>query len=172
MIDLWIAIGDISPEGKDFTFEDQGLWHDGWKEFSIPVKPGKDLVAEVNILLQGENGALIRGTLKGSVMLPCDRCTADYELSIDESFDAYEEIPDGEYDEEPRVRLDSGQLQLNIGAVLWEEFAIVLPVKPLCAEGCQGMCPSCGKDLNKGNCDCNQDEGDERLAVFRNLKIK
>jgi len=172
MIDLWIPISDISPEGKNITFDDQTLWRNGWKEYSIDVEPKEDLVAEVFILPQDNEGALVRGTLKGVIGLHCDRCTADYDMSIDESFDVYEQLPEGEFDGEPRVRRESGQLQLNIGAILWEEFAVTLPVKPLCSEGCKGICPKCGKDLNTGACGCHQDEGDERLAVFRNLKIK
>jgi len=173
MIDQWISISDISPEGKDFTFDDQTIWRDGWKEFSIAAKPGENLVGQMNILPQADNGALVRGSLKGSVTLSCDRCMADFVMAIDETFDIFEQLPDGEdFDDEPRIRKESGQLQLNVGAILWEEFAVTLPVKPLCSEGCKGMCPNCGKDLNKENCQCEQDEGDERLAVFRNLKIK
>ncbi|QGY40102.1 DUF177 domain-containing protein [Pseudodesulfovibrio cashew] len=171
MTDLWIAISDISPEGKTFTFDDQSIWSRGWEEFAIPVTPVEDMVAEVTIQPQGKDGALVRGTLKGSVSLPCDRCAESFVLSIDSQFDAFEQLPDGEYDGEPRVREESGQLQFNIGALLWEEFAVALPVKPLCSDDCRGVCPQCGQDLNKGECDCEQDEGDERLAVFRNLKI-
>ena len=172
MLELWIPISDISAQGREFTFDDQTLWREGWKTFSIAVKPKQDLVAVVTILPQGENGALIRGTLKGAVVVGCDRCAGEFTFGIDESFDTFEQLPDGEYDEEPRVRVESGQVQLNIGAVLWEEFALALPVKPLCSDACEGVCPGCGKDLNEGPCDCGQDDGDERLAVFRNLKIK
>ena len=172
MPELWIPISDISPEGKTITIDDQALWREGWKEFSIPVAPGSDLVAEVTVMPQSDSGALVRGTLKGSVMLSCDRCTSEFEMGIDETFDTYEQLPDGEADEEPRVREESGQLQLDLGAILWEEFVVALPVKPLCDEACKGMCPRCGHDLNKGDCGCDEDEGDERLAVFRNLKIK
>lgn len=171
MIEMWIPISDISPAGKNFTFDDQELWREGWKTFSIALKPGRDLLAEVNILPQSDNGALVRGTLKGSVMIACDRCAADFEMEIDTSFDVYEQLPDGDNDEEPRMREESGQLQLDMGAILWEEFALALPVKPLCSDDCKGMCAGCGKDLNTGECDCAEDEGDERLAVFRNLKI-
>ncbi len=172
MIELWMPISEIPADGREYTFDDQALWHDGWKEFSVAVEPSENLVAEVMILPQGDDGALVRGTLKGAVSMPCDRCTASFVFKIDETFDAFEQLPDGEYDEEPRVRMESGELQLNIGAVLWEEFALALPVKPLCSEDCKGMCPGCGKDLNEGPCECDRDEGDERLAVFRNLKIK
>lgn len=172
MIEIWIPISDISPEGKTFTFDDQALWREGWKAFSLAVSPGNDLVADVTVLPQEDKGALIRGTLKGSVMIPCDRCLAEFEMNIDETFDLFEQLPDGEPGEVPRVREESGQLQLDIGAILWEEFALALPVKPLCSEDCKGMCSACGQDLNKGACTCEKDEGDERLAVFRNLKIK
>lgn len=174
MIEMWFPISDVPAEGKEYVFDDQTLWREAWKAFSIDLTPVRDLVAEVTILPQSDNAALVRGTLKGAVSMPCDRCMGEFVLEVDETFDAYEQLPesDEELDEEPRIRLDSGQLQLNIAAILWEEFAVTLPIKPLCAEECKGMCAKCGQDLNKGTCDCEQDEGDERLAVFRNLKIK
>lgn len=172
MFELWIPIGDIPADGRGFSFTDQALWREAWEKFSLSVSPGKDLEAEVTILPQPEDGALIRGTLKGSVNVVCDRCAVPYEFTIDVSFDSFEKIPDEEFDEEPRVRMENRELQLNIGATLWEEFALVLPVKPLCSGECKGVCSGCGNDLNSQECECDQEEGDERLAVFRNLKIK
>lgn len=172
MFELWLPISDIAVEGREFTFDDQALWRGAWREFKLAIRPGRDLVAECAIQPQADTGALIRGTLKGSVNLACDRCAKLFEQEIDVAFDTFEQIPDGEYDEEPRVREKDGQLQLDMGAVLWEEFALALPFKPLCSEECKGICPGCGKDLNTEACECDQEEGDERLAVFRNLKIK
>ncbi|WP_319541932.1 DUF177 domain-containing protein [uncultured Pseudodesulfovibrio sp.] len=172
MLELWIPISDIAAEGRDFTYDDQTLWREGWKEFTMPVKPGKDLVAEYSLLPQSDDGVLIRGTLKGSVNIVCDRCAELYEFFIDVAYDLFEQLPDEDYDEVPRIRQENGQLQLDLGSVLWEEFALALPFKPLCSEACKGICPGCGKDLNTSECECEQEEGDERLAVFRNLKIK
>lgn len=172
MFELWLPISDIAAEGRSFTYDDQASWHEAWREFKLPVRPNRDLVAEYTILPQSDNGALIRGTLKGSVNLACDRCTGLFEQDIDVAFEIFEQLPDGEFDGEPRVRLANGQLQLDIGAILWEEFALTLPFKPLCSEECKGICPGCGKDLNAEACECKQDEGDERLAVFRDLKIR
>lgn len=172
MLELWIPISDIAAEGNSFTFDDQAPWRETWREFKLAVRPGRDLVAECTIQPQGDKGALIRGTLKGSVNLACDRCAGLFEQEIDVAFDTYEQLPEGEGDEVPRVREENGQLQLDMGAVLWEEFALALPFKPLCSEECRGVCPGCGKDLNSEACVCEPEEGDERLAVFRNLKIK
>ena len=172
MFDHWMPISDIPAEGKTFVFDEQEPWREAWKAFGLELAPVRDIVAEATVLPQSDDAALVRGSIKGAVSMPCDRCTEPFELDIDLTFDAYERLPGEEDDEEPRVRLENGQLQLNIGATLWEEFALALPVKPLCDEGCKGVCPSCGADLNKGDCNCDRDEGDERLAVFRNLKIK
>ncbi|WP_338668184.1 YceD family protein [Pseudodesulfovibrio methanolicus] len=115
----------------------------------------------------------MRGTLKGSVLLVCDRCAEPFPFEIDTAFDAFEQLPDGEEtDGEPRIRVENGRLELDMGAILWEEFALALPFKPLCGEDCKGVCPGCGANLNTGKCTCKPDEGDERLAVFRDLKIK
>ncbi|MUM76533.1 DUF177 domain-containing protein [Pseudodesulfovibrio sp. F-1] len=173
MQEHWIAISDIPAQGREIVFDDQTLWRQGCDAYSLKVKPGRDLVAVFTVLPQ-DNGALVRGTLEGSVFLPCDRCATDFEFAIDTRYDLFEQLPGGEdeADEEPRVREQGGELQLDIGALLWEEFALALPVKPLCAESCKGVCPGCGADRNTEVCQCKADEGDERLAVFRTLKLK
>ncbi len=172
MPEQWIAVSDIPADGREYTFDDQTLWREGCEAYSLAVKPGRDLVAKATIMPQSDGGILVRGTLTGSVVMPCDRCAGSYEVEIDEQYDLFEQLPEGETGEAPRVREVSGELQLDIGALLWEEFALSLPVKPLCSEECKGVCPGCGKDLNTESCECSGDEGDERLAVFRNLKIK
>lgn len=173
MVEFWLTISDIAAEGRGFTFDDQNFWREAWREFKLEIRPDRDLVAEYTVLPQADDGALVRGTLKGAVKLVCDRCVELFSFAIDADFDAYERLPDGEETEgEPRIRLENGQLQLDMGTILWEEFALALPFKPLCGEGCEGICPGCGANLNTGECTCQPEEGDERLAVFRDLKIK
>lgn len=35
-----------------------------------------------------------------------------------------------------------------------EQFMLHVPMHPLCKEDCQGLCPQCGKNWNKGRCSC------------------
>ncbi|CCO22529.1 YceD family protein [Maridesulfovibrio hydrothermalis] len=171
MSELWITLNDIPEEGQDFVFEDQKFWSDAWKQFEVDARPGDPLISEVNILPQ-DKGCLIRGRTSGSVTIACDRCTADYKHQISTEFDEFEQLAEADDDEpSPVVKTKEG-LKLDIGALLWEHFVMALPVKPLCNDKCKGLCDKCGADLNKGNCKCEKEVGDPRLAVLRNLKIK
>ena len=62
-------------------------------------------------------------------------------------------------------------LEVNPGALVWEEFSLALPVKPLCGENCKGLCPGCGCNRNRESCNCVSSGGDPRLAALRGLTI-
>lgn len=38
-----------------------------------------------------------------------------------------------------------------------EQFELQAPMHPLCMDDCKGLCPSCGKNWNKGSCQCRPD---------------
>jgi uncharacterized protein len=48
---------------------------------------------------------------------------------------------------------------LDEAELVREQFELQAPMHPLCAEDCQGLCPVCGKNWNKGPCHC-QPEAD------------
>jgi len=51
-----------------------------------------------------------------------------------------------------------------------EQLYLALPMKPLCQNGCQGLCATCGTNLNRTTCDCQPHWDDPRLAVLKALK--
>ena len=50
------------------------------------------------------------------------------------------------------------------------QFYLALPMKPLCREGCAGLCSQCGTNLNTGTCQCTSQWEDPRLAPLKGLK--
>ena len=58
---------------------------------------------------------------------------------------------------------------LDVIELLREQFQLALPMKPLCSEACRGLCPVCGTNLNKGQCDCTPRWEDPRLAALKGL---
>jgi uncharacterized protein len=57
--------------------------------------------------------------------------------------------------------------QVDLGEIILEQLNLTFPLKPLCAEGCEGICAVCGKVRRNGDCSCEVKEEDPRL-----LKLK
>jgi uncharacterized protein len=58
---------------------------------------------------------------------------------------------------------------LDLGELLREQFLLALPMKPLCDDGCRGLCPECGANLNRTPCGCAPTWEDPRLAALKGL---
>ena len=75
------------------------------------------------------------------------------EEQLEENIDSYVMIRDG---------------KLDVDEPLREELLICFPMRLLCDEDCEGLCPKCGKPKREGDCGCPTKEIDPRLAVLQN----
>ena len=171
-----VSINDLPPDGKEFALDDQEIWLEPLREFKMDCRIAQPLQGSV-FLQRADDGVLVRGTLKGEVIIPCNRCTEDTKVAIDSKFDEYEEIPEenihakaGEHD--GHVVYEMHAPMLNLAEVAWEQFMLALPSRTLCREDCKGLCPSCGTNLNWGECDCKNQSFDDRMAPLAGLKIQ
>jgi uncharacterized protein len=58
---------------------------------------------------------------------------------------------------------------LDEAELVREQFELQAPMHPLCVENCQGLCPSCGKNWNKGPCHCQPEVDQIPSALNRAL---
>jgi uncharacterized protein len=58
---------------------------------------------------------------------------------------------------------------LEEAEVVREQFELQAPMHPLCAEDCKGLCPNCGKNWNKGPCQCRPEADRAPSALSRAL---
>ncbi len=58
---------------------------------------------------------------------------------------------------------------LDLSPLLREEVLIATNDRALCKEDCQGLCPSCGINLNNSTCNCSMDNIDPRLEELKKL---
>lgn len=177
-----IALNEIPSQGWKLTVSDEAVWQRPLEEFRLSCRIVEPVVAEVFILPQQE-GCLLRGVITGAVCMPCNRCMEETLVVLNQNFDEFEEYPHP-HESEPKEEIPSELLEkcvvsmegggpfLDLASLLWEEFALALPVKPLCREDCMGICPVCGKNLNEGVCQCSRDGGDPRLVALRQFKVK
>jgi uncharacterized protein len=53
--------------------------------------------------------------------------------------------------------------------IVKEQFLLHMPMNPLCQEDCQGLCPQCGKNWNKGRCQCHPEYAKVPSALAKAL---
>ena len=58
---------------------------------------------------------------------------------------------------------------IDITEIVEKAIISTLPIKRLCKEDCKGLCQSCGANLNKEECSCNNEDIDLRLADLKAL---
>ena len=62
--------------------------------------------------------------------------------------------------------------EIDISVLVETETTLALPMKPLCREGCLGLCPVCGGNRNLTHCTCQQRPPDPRLAARKDLAAR
>jgi len=120
------------------------------------------------------------GTVTTELELQCSRCLEPFVLPVDREFDlrylphgAAE--PESDDDEETEVEDDDVAVTfyrdeaIDLNELLREQFYLALPMKPLHAEDCKGICPQCGTNRNVAPCDCSPQWEDPRLAGLKTL---
>ena len=179
MADKWLPLNSIPGEGQTFVEDDPSLWQEPLAEFGMDCRVVVPLRGEL-FVLRVDGGCLVRGRLTGEVSLPCDRCSEAVRVLIDSRFENFEPLPpedaapEQDFSDETDAEVIRAGVcgpEINFGALLWQEFVLALPSKPLCSPDCRGLCPKCGGNRNTQDCACPPEEGDPRLAALRKLKI-
>ena len=119
------------------------------------------------------------GRAKAELELQCSRCLEPYRLPVDVPLDLryapVSEGEDAETSEDRDISADETDTSyyhddmLDLNELLREQFYLALPMKPLCREGCLGLCPQCGADRNTTPCNCQPDWQDPRFAELKRL---
>jgi uncharacterized protein len=130
----------------------------------------------IDIQKTGERFRLA-GRVETVLELPCSRCLEPFLSPVDAAFDLVyhpqaANVGEGELeveDEDLSTAFYENQ-QIDLGQLMREQFYLALPMKPLCADDCRGLCPVCGTNLNRGACQCTTGWEDPRLAALKTLK--
>lgn len=156
--------------------------------FDVSVKP-EDIELESDLarvdddievkgtVSSGDQFTVIEADIKAPLEIDCSRCLEKNptvkEFAFKTAFASSDQLS-----EEVEVELDLQDLELSFAEedeidlrdVIREQILLNLPANPLCKEDCKGLCEICGGNLNKVDCDCEQEETDPRWAALKNLK--
>jgi len=128
------------------------------------------LASDGDVFLEVKGQALWQGT--------CSRCLAplDRPLAVESQF-----LGSKDADLVGRGSHQLGSQDLDVvflpednldeAELVREQFELQAPMRPLCVEDCKGLCPSCGKNWNKGPCHC-QPEADQAPSALNRALTK
>ena len=110
-------------------------------------------------LVRTDRGVFVRGTLRSALRAICSRCLNTFDYPVMQNIE-----------EEYLSKAEEGAFAINAGGeidlseAVRQYMLLAVPMKPLCRPDCAGLCPSCGRDLNAGLCECPRGDVDPRLA--------
>jgi uncharacterized protein len=131
----------------------------------------------IDLRLESLSAAIVAsGRVQGRWRAVCSRCLepleADFDLALREVFEE-----DPIEDETYPLRRDEIDLEQPLRDLVVPE----LPLIPLCDENCEGLCPSCGANLNAatsgdtpdspGRCHCGSQSRDPRWDALRAFAV-
>lgn len=124
-----------------------------------------------------EKDVLVRGDLKTTVEVACARCLKPFLLPVSVRVEV-EYHPKAREPQEEEVELKEEEIdvylyarnRLDLGDAFRDQILLAMPMKPLCAGDCKGLCPRCGANLNQRLCACREEGADPRLQILRTLK--
>ncbi len=156
---------------------DEPSYELGGREFKLPGGIDYDLV-----LTNAGEGVLASGMVRAHVVGTCDRCLEDAEFDIASEVDEYflyeapseEELSDDE--DEVDFSLVGDDNTIDLAAPIMAAIVMETPFVVLCSEDCKGLCPTCGANLNEGDCGCAAKRAEQAakegpFAALANLKL-
>ncbi|HBQ20961.1 MAG TPA: hypothetical protein DD708_03375 [Deltaproteobacteria bacterium] len=162
-------------EPLSFSFSEENGWLKAVfthlkLSFQGPVSIGLEITKDKDIIF-------FQGHLKVSLTLPCSRCVENMAYEIDEFFSpvfAHGKDPHREKAELSLEDLDITYFdkdEIDVGEIIEEQVGLLLPLKPLCSERCQGLCSACGQNLNEKRCSCKKEVPVSPFHVLKGFKV-
>ena len=132
--------------------------------------PVPDKVPAELAITKASTGTLLELAFTTRLHGPCYRCLDDAVLEVPIAAREYQATnPEGS-DELRTPYLNDGNL--DVGAWSRDAIALALPDKILCRLDCAGLCPVCGKDLNKEPHTHEEELTDSRWSALESLREK
>ena len=118
-------------------------------------------------------------TIMTDLHLECCRCLKEFILPAHSEF-TYTFVPAETMPRTEELELTGDDLgfgyyaddTIDVDPLILEQIVLQIPLKPVCAESCRGLCPHCGIDLNTETCDHGKADGTKSpFAILKNLHI-
>ena len=176
---LHIRISEIPRDGLDVVAARGKAWIPRLLEGlnPHPLRTCRLVSASLFLSLEGRD-LVTSGSFAAEGEGVCDRCTEPVAVRMEKEFHAVLVPRDHGPAESRDIELHGDDLEIgfydgggiDVADIFWEQVVLALPVKILCRDDCQGVCPRCGADRNRARCSCREDAEAKPFDVLKNLR--
>ena len=136
-----IIVAQIPPEGltleEDIPAEKLDL--------DSPVVKFREPIGVHALIHKITNVVTVDLGLSAHMLCICSRCVEEFEQALDKRLKL-------------NYPVDKSIQALDLDPDIRQELILAFPDKPLCKPDCQGLCITCGKNLNQGPCPCPKEK--------------
>ena len=137
----------------------------GQRYLPVPERVPADLT-----ISQASTGTVFELDFPARVHGPCQRCLGDAVVETRIGAREYQATSPGASDELATPYVHEHRLDLSAWAR--DALALALPEQILCRPDCAGLCPLCGKDLNREPHEHEEEQADPRWEALAALRDK
>ncbi len=171
---------DIPPEGREESFsEDEKTLNErlGGETTRSYIRFAAPLEVRVRIFRSGTM-VTVQSRVEAQAKATCARCLESFSLTLRSEYPITLRpkpmSPPPDEVELTRQDLETdfydGE-EVDVSPLVQDQVLLAIPPKLICREDCRGLCPCCGKNLNRETCDCPTKAVDPRLEVLKNFRI-
>lgn len=166
---MYIDISDFIANENELIYEDSGSCSINSTNQSLEFIG--DTTYDI-LISKADRELILNLGVEYEYKKPCDRCLVEV-INVDfvEYSGKLANETDVEDVDDTSDIIFMERNKINICELVKEIVILSIPMKNLCKDTCLGICPKCGKDLNKEKCDCEIESGDLRFSVLKDLRI-
>ena len=177
-----IRVEDIPAQGKQESFqEDEGPLNErlGGETTNSGLHLADPVRVRVNLSRSGKV-ILVKSGIEAGVKCTCVRCLDPFTLTLSSEIRfSLNPKPDPNLAAPEEIALTRDDVEtayyegkeVDLSPPIQDQVLLTLPPKVICREDCRGLCPQCGKNLNRESCQCLGSETDPRLAPLKNFRV-
>ncbi|MBI3327108.1 MAG: DUF177 domain-containing protein [Nitrospinae bacterium] len=129
-------------------------------------------------LFKVNRDVVVHGTIGITLRLLCSRCAEEFTCAFRNPLDAVF-IPAEETSPKREKALEDDETEaltyvgraINLAEMVREKVFLSVPLQPLCALRCKGLCPHCGVNWNLTTCQCVQEELESPFQLLKELRL-
>lgn len=160
-----IDLSTISHTLRSYCFEKEPEWWEPADPFEQIRGFEAPLKVRVSVSRHKEK-ILFHGEISGTLRTVCDRCLESFPRHLGLNFRVQKTTaPPEDVSAEMELSREDVSVdmevrnEIDLDDIIREQIYLSQPMRSVCREGCKGLCPTCGVNLNIESCKCSSSCG-------------